>query len=230
LLSLVRGYLPTGKIRSFVASQVALHLRLTRAGTIKVKTHLDRLLPDEELIHQKPAQIAGQLSDTAASILAKIMPRSFSCGNRACYRHVATFGEIILHSRVNPTTHGMMGELVPECCSGFLKDVAVGVRRDTILDGEDLRHLDRLRLPILFISGQENRMFIPESTAESYQLLSDANGASFYRRTVYPEFGHLDCYIGTGASNQIWPDLSQALDSPHSAVARPAPTGAVPAS
>src|SRR6516162_4271285 len=62
LLSLVRGYLPTEKIRSFVASQVALHLRLTRAGTIKVKTHLDRVLPDEQLIHQKPAQIAGQLS------------------------------------------------------------------------------------------------------------------------------------------------------------------------
>jgi cholesterol oxidase len=230
LLSLVRGYLPTEKIRSLVASQVALHLRLTRAGTIKVKTHLDRLLPDEELIHQRPAQIAGQLSDTAASILARIMPRSFSCNNRACYRHVATFGEIILHSQVNPTTHAMMGELVPECCSGFLKDVAVGVRRASILNGEDLRHLDRLRLPILFISGQENRMFIPESTAESYQLLCNANGPSFYRRIVYQGFGHLDCYIGTGASKQIWPDLSHALESPHSVGAKEVPAASAPAS
>src|SRR5262249_33527116 len=196
----------------------------------KVKTHLDRLLPDEGLIHQKPAQIAGQISDIAASILARVMPRSFSCGNRACYRHVATFGEIILHSQVNPTTHAMMGELVPECCSGFLKDVALGVRRDTILNGEDLRHLDRLRLPILFISGQENRMFIPESTAASYQLLCNANGSSFYRRTLYQGFGHLDCYIGTGASKQIWPDLSHALDRPHSISAERVPSAQVPAS
>jgi len=218
LLSLVRGYLPTEKVRSYVASQVALHLRLTRAGTVKVSTRLDRLLPDDELIHQKPAEVVGQFSDTAASILARVMPRSFSCGNRACYRQVATFGEIILHSRVNQPTHAMMGELVPECGSGFLKDVAVGVRRNSILNAEDLEHLDRLRLPILFISGQENRMFIPESTAQSYQLLRDTNGPSLYRRTVYPGFGHLDCYIGAGAAEQIWPDLSQALDSPPAAV------------
>src|SRR5262249_22964117 len=148
----------------------------------------------------------------------------------ACYRHVATFGEIILHSQVNPTTHAMMGELVPECCSGFLKDVALGARRDTILNGEDLRHLDRLRLPILFISRHAHRMLIPESSAASYQLLCNAKGSSLYRRMICPGFGHLDCYIGTGASKQIWPDLSHALYPPHSVVAQQVPTAQVPAS
>ena len=34
-------------------------------------------------------------------VLARIMPASFDCDNEACYRHVATFGEIVLHSRIN---------------------------------------------------------------------------------------------------------------------------------
>src|SRR6185312_5609848 len=41
MLSLVRGYTPRDSISSFVASQVALHLRFTPVGTIKVKMHLD---------------------------------------------------------------------------------------------------------------------------------------------------------------------------------------------
>src|SRR5262249_36888887 len=126
LLSLVRGYLPTEKVRSFVASQVALHLRLTRAGTVKVNTRLDRLLPDDELIHQKPAEVVGQFSDTAASILARVMPRSFSCGNRACYRQGATLCENILHLRVDQPTHPVMGEVAARIGAALLQHLEGG--------------------------------------------------------------------------------------------------------
>ena len=65
--------------------------------------------------------------------------------------------------------------------------------------------------PIHFISGSENRMFIPESTEASYKFLCDANGASYYRRSVYEGFGHLDCYFGSGAPEAIWPDIANSL-------------------
>jgi cholesterol oxidase len=213
MLSLVRGYLPRENIRSFVASQVALHLRFTPVGTAKVKLHLDKLLPASDMIHQRPADVSGQVSDLAASLMSRVLPTTFDCDNRACYRHVATFGELILHSRINDATHAMMGELVPECLSAFLKDVAVWGRRDSILTEDDSRHLDRLRLPTHFISGSENRMFVPESTDRSYRLLCDANGASYYRRSVYEGFGHLDCYFGNGAPEAIWPDIAKTLDA-----------------
>jgi hypothetical protein len=230
LLSLVRGHVDPTSIRVFVASQVALHLRFTGPGRMKVKLHLDSLIPPHELVHQRPQDVGRGISDLAASFLTLVMPRSFDCDNRACYRHVATFGELILHSRINRDTHQLMGDLVPECLTGFLKDVAVWARRDTILTDMDRQHLDRLRLPIHFISGSENRMFIPESTEDSFNLLCEVNGPDYYTRNVYPGFGHLDCYFGVGAAETIWPDLAAAFDGPVSfspPIDRPSPAAAI---
>jgi cholesterol oxidase len=212
LLALVRGHVDPATIRAFVASQVALHLRFTPPGKAKVKLHLDMFLPRRQMVHQRPRDARFTMGDLAASLLSRILPRSFSCDNPACYRHVATFGELILHRRVDRHTHALMGDLVPECLTAFLKDVAVAARRDTILDEEDLRNIGRLKLPIHFISGSENRMFVPESTAASHELLSNLNGPALYRRSVYEGFGHLDCYLGEGAQAEIWPDLVASLD------------------
>jgi cholesterol oxidase len=212
LLSLVRGYVERDSISAFVASQVALHLRFTKAGATKIRLRLDRLLPSYDMIHQRPADVRFRIGDMAASFLARIMPTSFECDNGACYRHVATFGELALHSRLNPSTHAIMGDLIPQCLAGFLKDVAIWSRRDSVLSNEDFNHLDRLRLPIHFISGSENRMFVPQSTEDSYGLLCERNGESNYQRTVYPDFGHLDCYFGKGAEETIWPDIAASLE------------------
>ncbi len=211
LLSLVRGYLSREHISTFVASQVALHLNMTHVGTMKLKMRLDRLLPSGDMIHQKPAQLSGQVSDLAISVLARLLPKSYSCNNRTCYRHSATFGDLILHSRVNAPTHAIMGDLIPECLTAFLQDVAIWGRKTSVIEKRDRGYLDRLQLPIQFISGSENRMFIPESTERTYRMLCEANGPTNYRRTVYEGFGHLDCLIGVGASEVIWPDIARAL-------------------
>jgi cholesterol oxidase len=196
LLSMVRGYLSSDSIRAMVASQVALHLRFTPVGTAKVKLHLDRLLPSNDMVHQRPQNKDSNLADIAASFMSLILPTTFSCNNRAW-----------LPAR----SHAIMGDLVPECLTAFLKDVAVWGRKDSILTEKDLDHLDRLQLPIHFISGSENRMLVPESTEASWRFLSEANDESYYRRTVYQGFGHLDCYFGHGASEQIWPDIANTL-------------------
>jgi hypothetical protein len=212
MLSLVRGYLDRASISTIVASQVALNLTMTPIGKAKLQTRLDKLLPGGEMMHQKLSRLSGQMADWAISILARILPKSYSCDNRVCYRHSATFGDLILHSRVNPTTHAMMGDLIPECLTGFLKDVAIWARRDSILTHEDKENLERLRLPIHFISGSENRMFVPKGTELSYNLLCEANGSDTYTRTVYDQFGHLDCLVGDDAAKIIWPDTAAALD------------------
>ena len=104
LLALLRGYVPRDAIRSIVASQVALHLRLSRVGTIKVRARIDSLLPGRDMIHQKPSETARHRSDLAVSLLGAVLSLSQRCGNGACARHRATFGELLLHSRVGPLT------------------------------------------------------------------------------------------------------------------------------
>src|SRR5262249_11286959 len=113
---------------------------------------------------------------------------------------------------IDEATHALMGALVPECVTAFLKDVAVWVRHGSILTSEDMRHLDRLRLPIHFISGRENRIFVPESTKETFRLLCDRNGSAFHKRRVFGGFGPVDCYCGDGAPEVIWPAIAGPLD------------------
>jgi cholesterol oxidase len=211
LLSLLRGYMENAHISSFIASQVALHLHMTPVGALKLKTRMDRLLPSGEMMHQRPADQDGHMADIAVSFLSHILPKSYSCDNPVCPRHSATFGDLIFHARVNAPTHAIIGDLVPECLTGFLQDVANWARKENILTDEDHKHLDRLSLPITFISGAENRMFVPQGTEQTFNLLCEANGPGIYRRTVYQDFGHLDSYIGEGASTAIWPDLANAL-------------------
>jgi cholesterol oxidase len=211
MLSLVRGYMPRDQVRGFVASAVGLDLVMTQVGMLKVETHVEKAMPPGEMVHQKPSESVHTVSDLAVSVLARIVPKSYSCDNPACYRHSATFGDLILHERVDPTTHAMMGDLVPEVVCGFLHDVAIHSRRQTVLEEEDLAHLDRLALPIQLVSGSENRMFVPESTERSYQRLVEANGAGSCTRKLYPGFGHLDCYIGRGADEEIWPGFLSVL-------------------
>lgn len=211
MLSLLRGYMSREHVKGFVASQVALHLDMTRVGTLKLKTRMDKLLPKRDMIHQRPADLRAQVADLAVSVLAPVIPKSYSCDNPSCHRQSATFGDVILHSRVNEPTHAVMGDLIPECLTGFLKDVAVWGRKTTVLEGDDHRHLDRLKLPIQFISGSENKMFVPKSTERTFTMLCEVNGPSSYRRDVYDGFGHLDCYVGDGAITTIWPDLTKTL-------------------
>jgi cholesterol oxidase len=211
MLSLVRGHIPQGQVRGFVASQVALDLVMTQVGMLKVETHVDRAIPAGELVHQKPDEVEHTAADLAVSVLARIIPKSYSCDNPACYRHSATFGDLILHERVDPQTHAMMGDLVPVVVTGFLHDVGVHARRRTVLEDEDLAHLDRFDFPIQLVSGQENRMFVPESTERTYQRLVEANGPENYTRIVHEGFGHLDCYIGQGAEEEIWPGYLSVL-------------------
>ena len=55
----------------------------------------------------------------------------------ACHRHSATYGDIVFHEKINDATHALMGDLVPEVNSAFLKGVAPNSRADDILDTDD---------------------------------------------------------------------------------------------
>ena len=76
---------------------------------------------------------------------------------------------------------------------------------------DDLAHLDRLALPITFVSGEHNHMFVPEGTARSLALLSEANDPALYQRHVIADYGHLDCLIGESAATDVFPMLAEAL-------------------
>lgn len=214
MLSLARGHLNPDRIDAIVASQVAMHLEADPLGKVKQWTHVSSLLNAHEIIHQQPAEVTHSLADLAISSLAPILPHvpgSESCGNPVCARHLATFGGLLNHERVNDATHALMGPLIPEVVVGFLKAVAPIVYRIDLLEADDLVHLDRFKVPITFVSGEHNHMFVPSGTEKSFNLLCQANGAALYQRKLIPGYGHLDCLVGENAATDVFPVFAEAL-------------------
>jgi cholesterol oxidase len=90
------------------------------------------------------------------------------------------------------------------------------VRKGQIVDhkGDDsyLRHLDRLAIPVTFVTGAENNLFLPDGTLKTLQTLAKANDAKLYQRVLFPKYAHMDLYIGRNAAADIYPTIVGELD------------------
>jgi hypothetical protein len=62
-------------------------------------------------------------------------------------------------------------------------------------------------IPILFFSGSENVTFSPESTSTSYFKLESTFTDGDYERVEFPGRGHLDCWMGTNAIQDVYPTV-----------------------
>jgi len=211
MLSLLRGYSDPAHIKAFVASQVGVHLLMNRVHRTRVGMFADKVLPAGRMVHQARDARREGVWDLAIGLVAAIWPKSYSCDNSACHRQSATYGDIVFHPKINDETHALMGDLVPQVSSGFLKDVAPNSRAYDMLSEEDRRHLGRLDLPLLLISGSENQMFVPEATERTWRLLHGALGENI-EREVFDGFGHLDFYLSGQAREPIWGRLARFLD------------------
>jgi pimeloyl-ACP methyl ester carboxylesterase len=210
MLSLLRGYTDSKHIKAFIPSQVGLHLVMNPANRVKMALRVETVLPPNKMVHQSHRTPRKGIWDFAVGILAVIWPKSYTCDNADCSRQSATYGDIVYHPKINEATHKLMGDLVPEVNSSFLKDVAPNARAKDILSEEDRKHLSRLNVPMLLISGQKNQMFLPDSTARTWKLLHDALGNNIQRQ-VFEGFGHLDFYLSGEAKNPIWKRLAEFL-------------------
>jgi len=83
----------------------------------------------------------------------------------------------------------------------------IRARRAVTADGEDryLADLEPYRIPIAFVTGEHNRMFLPESVATTYGLLTKAHGPDLYTHHVVPGYAHLDCWLGEHSERDVFP-------------------------
>jgi hypothetical protein len=65
---------------------------------------------------------------------------------------------------------------------------------------------------IVLIAGQENRCFLSESQERTYDFLARV-GTGEYALHVFPEYGHLDVFMGKDAARDVFPTITAELDS-----------------
>jgi choline dehydrogenase-like flavoprotein len=85
-------------------------------------------------------------------------------------------------------------------------------------------HVERLGIPITFVHGESNNMFLPEGSRLTLDWLRQHHGDELHQRILIPGYAHMDVFIGKEASSDVFPTLVAELE--RQSELRPAGRGA----
>jgi cholesterol oxidase len=207
-------------VRSAVCSQVGSHLVSVPANRIKAGLHLDTFLKNlgvQSLTAYTDAH--ADWSDRLYNAALKLYPGEYEewCTSAVCHRLTFIYGVLYEHDRLNALTHDHLHELFGAAPISMFEHLGVMVRAGHVVNhtGEDvyLPRLDRMKIPIAFIHGEENKTWLPQSTRATFDLLCATNGKDLYSRYLIPHYGHADCIFGQNAHRDVYPLILKHLDA-----------------
>ena len=68
-------------------------------------------------------------------------------------------------------------------------------------------------LKICFLSGADNAVWLPDATKKSYDMLGQLFLGGSYERALVRGYGHLDCWMGKDAYNDVYPRIEHHIRS-----------------
>ena len=213
LMSLLSGL---QGVRSAICSQVTLHpvpspLNAIRAGlclpSVLWGLGVETLTSD----YAEPGWI-----DRAYDRVARLYPTKERCPSPVCRRILFMYGEVYAHAQLNEATHEAIHETFGVANLTTFEHITRILRAGHVVDrrGQDvyLPHLDRLALPIAFLHGAENRLFLPRGSEITLEVLRERVGPGWYTRHVVPHYAHMDCFIGRDAAQDVYPVVLEELE------------------
>jgi pimeloyl-ACP methyl ester carboxylesterase len=127
------------------------------------------------------------------------------------------YGDVYDYENINQPT---MEQAVPSFFGGgnitFFEHISLMIRASAARDarGRDayLSNLDAFKLPVNFITGEHNKMFVPKGLQRTYDTLRRAHGPRDYTHHVISDYAHLDLWLGTNAERDVWPTALAELE------------------
>jgi cholesterol oxidase len=205
-------------VRAAVCSQVTVHPVSARLNRIKARLPLGPLLQDLGMrtIHPdlKPT-LGDKILDTFLRLVP--VPPGERCGSAVCRWIFAFYGPTHRHAQLNQATHDDMARLFGVADVTALEHISLMARRTIAVDhlGNDiyLKSPGNLTIPVLFLAGRYNRIFLPATSKRTLEWLRDNNGRRQYARIVLDDYAHLDGFVGKHADKEVWPDIIEFLDA-----------------
>ena len=148
------------------------------------------------------------------------------CDNPVC-KHVsfmygAGFPTLWSHENLNDATHQWLTREFAFCSMAFFAQMGRSVRAGRIVavDGFSelpphvLAHPPRTNARIAFVTGAQNKCFLPESQARSFEYFN-ALRPNYHSLHILPGYGHLDIFLGKNAGREVFPRMIAELDTPN---------------
>jgi pimeloyl-ACP methyl ester carboxylesterase len=205
-------------VRSAVASQLTLHPRAGTLNELRAGIYaadvIDTLGLDSFTteIEDDPSWLE-RLYDRA---LAFYPAGDEPCERPFCRRVMFMYGEVYDHDNLNEATHDHLPEAFGVANLKTFRQISQ-ILRDGHAKSDDgsYAYLDGtagLGIPISFIHGERNRLFLPEGSELTYDFLRARNDPALYSRHVIPGYAHMDCFIGRNAARDVYPLVTAQLD------------------
>lgn len=225
-MSLASGLLKD--VRCVSASQVALHYHPPAISKIKSVLHVPDLLADAGIDYlsatENPAHPGFHAMLTAIVDLVH-----HECKSSVCHRITFLYGHLYEHAQLNPPTHDRLNEQFGRCNILSFQHLTQLLRRGSAAHYDygaeenekkygtksppSYLNAENLRIPITFISGAENKCFLPQSTEDTFQWLRQTNDPKLYKRRVIEHYGHIDTFMGTSANVDCYPAFLEQLEA-----------------
>lgn len=166
----------------------------------------------------------GQRLISQALRAVQLLDEKELCNNATCHRVTFTLGRLWNHRNLNQITHRNIDQVVVDSVTDIsvhqIELIArMGREGQVKTDGpkfENLATQDNIAklkgIPIMLLSGADNKLFSQESVSRSYSLLCDAFGQDMYKLKIVPGYGHHDCWIGCKAWRDIYPVVREEVD------------------
>lgn len=221
MLSAVAGLIP--QVSTIVSNAVSLHPVIPRLAAIKQRVGVAIF---RHLIDYMNPQWGVHAPWGVPKVLDLVVRMTHhECANAVC-RHVsftygAGFPTLWSHENLDEATHEWVKGEFAHCPMTFFDQIGRSIRAGRILCVDGLPGLPRDVLAgpprtdarVVFVAGQDNKCFLPESQGRSFEYF-DRLRPGYHSLVVLPGYGHLDVFMGKDAARDVFPRLIEELDRP----------------
>jgi len=203
-------------VRSAICSQLTLHPRPPALTNIKSGLYLAELIKGAGL-ESFTTHFDDDWADRTLDFVMRLYPSRYQDSASPVLRRILfMYGDVIKLEKLNRATYeavpAMFGVANLTTFVHLGRIMRIGHAVGSGGDERYLPHADRLALPITFLHGADNNLFLPEGSAETMRVLTDRNGPDWYTRHVIPDYAHMDCFIGKDAHRDVYPIVAAELD------------------
>lgn len=203
-------------VRSAISSCLTLHPVGPPLNRLRARGRLAEIMDTIGIKRMSTTFNSDQLDDRVLDVLLRVYPGVERCNNPVCRRIKFLYGDVFTHDQLNDETHENLAPLFGRASAYTFRHITRMMRKGHVVDAKGgntyMPHLERLSIPITFIHGERNHLFLPEGSRRTYELLREANGDELYRRHVIAGYAHMDCWIGKDASRDVYPLVLEELE------------------
>jgi pimeloyl-ACP methyl ester carboxylesterase len=219
MMSAVAGLVP--EVTAIVSSAVSLHPIVPRFSRVKLRVAVP-------IVHQFLDYLNPQWGLDAPTIPARLLALGVAmthheCRNLVCKQVSFTYGSgfpaLWRHENLNDGTHEWLRREFAHVPLTFFRQMAKCVDKGSLVAVDGRRELpeDFVARPpqtdarICFITGAKNRCFLPESQSRSFEYF-ERHRRGAHALHVFPEYAHLDVFMGRNAAADVFPIILSHLD------------------